>query len=133
MMKKIFLMAVAILAMSLVACDGTSKQQSNAAEQPGVEQAAGESKAGAPQAVVPDGLTGDMEKDAEIIVKASLDQSMKMADGKDDGAEQQKLQKLMDEAKNYYGKQGKTEEFAKLVGEKMAKGITDVAAQMKKH
>ena len=126
-------MAVAVLAMSLVSCDGTKNQGENkTGSQPGVEQTTVDAKAGDKQVTtVPEGLTGDMEKDAETIVKVSLEQSMKMAEGNDDGAEQQKLQKLMEAAKNYYGQQGKSEEFAKLVGEKMAAGITEVAAQMK--
>jgi hypothetical protein len=82
---------------------------------------------------IPEGLTGDMEKDADILVKASLDLSVNMVDGQDKEEDQAKVQKLMEQAREYYGKQGKTEEFAKIVGEKMAKGITEVAAKMKKN
>ena len=134
-MKKIIYMAVAVLAMSLVSCDGTKNQGENkTGSQPVVEQTTSDDDSTEKQvAAVPNGLTGDMEKDAEMIVKATMEQSMKMAEGNDDGAEQQKLQKLMEAAKNYYGQQGKSEEFAQLVGKKMAAGITDVAAKLKNH
>ncbi len=135
-MKKTLYVAVALVAMSLYSCDSTGKQSdNNAASGTATEQV--ENKANTGEAVAtgteaPEGLTGDMEKDADILVKASLDMSVNMVEGKDKAEEQAKVQKLMDEAKDYYGKQGKSEEFAKIVGEKMSKGLTEIAAKMKK-
>ncbi|MBO4870778.1 MAG: hypothetical protein J5565_02200 [Muribaculaceae bacterium] len=130
-MKKTLFVAVALVAMSLISCDSTNQKNGNETTSPTTEQPA-EKEQVVVSDNVPAGLTGDMEKDAETIVKASLDLSLQMAGGSEDHEAQQKAQKLMDEARDYYGKQGKSEEFAKLVADKMSKGIVDVAAQMKK-
>ena len=135
-MKKTLFVAVALVAMSLISCDSTNQKNGNEATSTTTEQPTGNVTTSGEKVVVSDnvpaGLTGDMEKDAETIVKASLDLSLQMAGGSEDHEAQQKAQKLMDEARDYYSKQGKSEEFAKLVADKMSKGIVDVAAQMKK-
>ena len=82
-------MAVAVLAMSLVSCDGTKNQGENkTGSQPVVEQTTSDDDSTEKQvAAVPSGLSGDMEKDAEMIVKATMEQSMKMAEGTAEVAE----------------------------------------------
>ena len=137
-MKKILFTALAVMAMCLISCDSTSKQSDEQSAQVNTEtsvsteqtQDAGDVQTNADSAA-PKGLTGDMEKDATAIVDASLKISLQMTEGTDQAAEQAKVQKLLEAAKEYYGKQGKTDEFAKLVNDKMTKGITDLALKMK--
>lgn len=134
-MKKTIFVAIALLAMSLYSCDSTGKQSDN---QPSgdnaatTEQVEGNTGNTATAVAVPEGLTGDMEKDADLLVSASIEQSMNMINGQENADEKARVNKMMKDAKEYYGSQGKSEEFAKIVGTKMASGISEIAAKMKK-
>lgn len=139
-MKKTLFLAVALTAMCLNSCDSTSNNSNVNSDNQNVKaeqvEATPETKVDAESesaatVAVPENMTGDMEKDAEALVKATLDMSAKMTTGKDNNADAQKVQKAMEAAKEYYGKQGKTEEFVKIVNEKMAKGVTEMASKMK--
>ena len=137
-MKKTQFLAVALTAMCLISCDSTNnnnnsdKQNVNAEQVEVTTEKKTDSKAETSATIaVPQNMTGDMEKDAENLVKATLDMSAKMTTGKDNNADAQKVQQAMEAAKEYYGKQGKTKEFVKIVNEKMAKGVAELASKMK--
>ena len=137
-MKKTQFLAVALTAMCLISCYSTNnnnnsdKQNVNAEQVEVTTETKTDSKAETSATIaVPQNMTGDMEKDAENLVKATLDMSAKMTTGKDNNADAQKVQQAMEAAKEYYGKQGKTEEFVKIVNEKMAKGVAELASKMK--
>lgn len=133
-MKKTIFLAVALIAMSLNSCDSTNSTNNNSDKQNANAeqvQTTPEAKAEAASDVaIPENMTGDMEKDAEALVKATLAMSTKMTTGKDNNADAKKVQQAMETAKEYYGKQGKTEEFVKIVNEKMTKGLAEMAMQM---
>lgn len=133
-MKKTIFLAVAIVAMCLISCDSETKQSDNN-NTPATTETLKTEKATEnvdSKGDIPEGLTGDLEKDAQIIVDASLAMSTQMTEGTDQKADKDRVQKLMDAGKVYYAQQGKTDEFAAKINEKMTKGITELASKMQK-
>lgn len=67
--------------------------------------------------------TGDMEKDAETLVKLQLDLAAKSADGEDTQAEAKDVTGAIVKAGKYYTEKGTDAQFQKILSEKLAEGI----------
>ena len=118
-MKKTLLVAVALLAMCQISCDVNGKHSAPV-----------NTGAGTESVTVPEGLTGELEVDAERLAQRSIELSRKMIDGTDKEQETQELQQLIDQAKNYYQSRDLRDDFAIAMNEKMSKGVSDLARQL---
>ena len=118
MMKKLLFIAL-LLAATLTACD--QKGETTAADQPSkVEQ----QKDLAPQEqALPDDITGDLDKDVQMLVMASVGISRRMMVGNVPQEEQDKVQHLIDAANKYYTSKGQGEQFGEAMKTEMAKEL----------
>ncbi len=122
-MKKTLLTAVALVAMSLASCENSGNTQSGSTAVTATEQQAG--------AAVPEGLTGDLEADATALAERSMAISRNMLAGTDREQDTQELQQLIDKAKDYYGSRDMRDDFAIALNEKISKGVSDIAREVR--
>ena len=97
------------------------KGETTAADQPSkVEQ----QKDLAPQEqALPDDITGDLDKDVQMLVMASVGISRRMMVGNVPQEEQDKVQHLIDAANKYYTSKGQGEQFGEAMKTEMAKEL----------
>ena len=112
-MKRNLLVAVTLLVMSLISCDGVGKKPIESHEAAKIE------------------FMGDVDRDAEEMARRSVELSRKMLDGNDTEADVQQMQQWIDAAKEYYAERGRRDEFMIAVNEKMAKVVSDLSQKMK--
>ena len=130
-MKKTLWMAVAVVVMCLISCENGGAASDNGKQATTTEQTVDSQSASTGQAV-PNGLTGDLEQDATLLAERSIDISRKMIDGNDHDSDSQELQQLIDAAKDYYQSKNMRDDFAIALNEKMSKGVSELAKEMKK-
>ena len=120
-------MAVAVMVMCLISCEtgNVSGDQGKAAAK--TEQTVDNQ----PVLEIPEGLTGDLDRDATILAERSIAVSRKMIDGKDHDSDSQELQQMIDAAKDYYQSKNMRDDFAIALNEKMSKGVSDLAKELK--
>ncbi|MBR6284500.1 MAG: hypothetical protein IKR25_09440 [Muribaculaceae bacterium] len=114
-MKKTLWVAVALLAMSLISCDGAGHGSKPVHDS------------------LPAELTGDYNRDAEAIAQRSIELSDKMLNGTDTEDETQQLQQRIDAAKRYYEARDLRDDFMIVLNEKMTQGVTELASKVKQN
>ena len=78
------------------------------------------------------GLTGDMDKDVAIVVKAIVAGSNALREGKDPKEVDKATQHLLEAASGYYKSKGKLDEFNEKRDEVMREELTKELAKQKK-
>ena len=116
LMKRMLLLAVTLLVMCQISCDGNGKQSTAAASH---EAATIE-------------FTGDIDRDAEALVQRSVELSRQMLLGTDTEAESQQLQQSVSAAEDYYAARGQRDDFKNAFTEKLTRAVSDLAQELKK-
>lgn len=78
------------------------------------------------------GLTGDLDKDVSIVVKAIVEGSNALREGKDPKEVDKATQHLLETASGYYKSKGKLEEFNNKRDDVMREELTKELAKQKK-
>ncbi|MCQ2288894.1 MAG: hypothetical protein MJZ74_07320 [Muribaculaceae bacterium] len=75
--------------------------------------------------------TGDMDKDAQVMVDMQLALAQKATDGKASDAENMQVEGALLVLGDYYGQKGQKDEFAKVLSQKMREGVQKLAGVKK--
>ena len=133
-MKKTFFALFAAVMIATTACNNADADRAEkaheqaAAEQNDVKKTDKASKVAAKSDYT---FTGDVNKDAEHIVKVQIEVSTKMLDGTKTDDDDARFNALFVAASEYYGPNGpgkaKAEEFKTVLGEKYKEAINQLA------
>ena len=135
-MKKTLIALLAAALLTTVACNNADADRvEKANERAAMEQNDGDraaSKDSKKAAVKSDyQFTGDVNKDAEYVVKVQIEVSTKMLKGEKTDADDARFVALFDAASEYYGENGpgkaKAEEFKTVLGEKYKEALNKLA------